>query len=46
MLQTPGVLERPDWWTEFVNKPDVGGLRSKLWSIMQIPYLGKIGHAG
>ncbi|CAD5112102.1 DgyrCDS1344 [Dimorphilus gyrociliatus] len=32
MIQTPGALERTNWWREFSNKPNVGSLRpvSKL----------------
>ena len=22
MLQTPGVVERPEWWTEWLDKPN------------------------
>ena len=28
MLQTPGVVERPEWWTEWLDKPNK--INSKL----------------
>ena len=30
MIQGPNALERPKYWTEFVDKPVVGRLRSNL----------------
>lgn len=32
MIQTPGALERTNWWKEFNKKPKIGSLRpvSKL----------------
>lgn len=30
VLQGSKVLERASWWSDFVNKPVVGGLKSNL----------------
>lgn len=30
VLQGSKVLERASWWSDFVNKPVIGGLKSNL----------------